>query len=165
MGLLTALAMALAVSHVAAGEAAPAGAGAAAFQQLKTLVGEWRGKRPDGREIGVTYRLSALGSVLVETWHLGPQRESLTIYHMNGSDLIATHFCPQGNQPRLRMRRAAGSRFDFTFYDATGVEPGQAVQHDFWIEIGADDTITRSETYVQGDETETETITYERVDE
>ena len=115
MGLLTTLAMALAV-------AAPAGAGAMAFQQLKGLVGEWRGQRPDGREIGVTYRLSARDSVLVETWSLGPGLESLTIYHMDGAELMATHFCPQGNQPRLRMKRAAGSRFDFTFYDATGVK-------------------------------------------
>ena len=84
---------------------------------------------------------------------------------MDGSELMATHFCPQGNQPRLGMRRAAGSRFDFTFYDATGVDPGEAVQHDFWIEIGSDGTITRSETYAQGNEAESETITYERVNE
>lgn len=147
----------------AAGEAAPAGAGATAFEQLKGLVGEWRGQRPDGREIGVTYRLSAGDSVLVETWSLGPGQEALTVYHMDGSELMATHFCPQGNQPRLRMRRAAGSRVDFTFHDATGIDPGQAVQHEFWIEIGANRTFTRSETYVQGDETESETITYGRV--
>jgi hypothetical protein len=148
---------------VAAAEAASGRAGAAAFEQLKNLVGEWRGQRPDGREIGVTYRLSARGSVLVETWNLGPGLESLTVYHIDGSELLATHFCPQGNQPRLRMRQGAGSRFDFTFLDATGVEPGQAIQHDFWIEIGADGTIARGETYVQGDEAESETISYERV--
>jgi hypothetical protein len=82
---------------------------------------------------------------------------------MDGSDLMATHYCPQGNQPRLKMRRAAGRRFDFTFHDATGLDAGEAVQHDFWIEIGADGTITRGETYVQGDEAESETITYARV--
>jgi len=161
MGLVTTLAMALALSQAAAGAAAPAGA--AAFERLKGLAGEWRGQRPDGREIGIAYRLSAGGSVLVETWTLGPGRESLTIYHMDGSDLLATHFCPQGNQPRLRLARAAGSRFDFTFLNATGLGPGQAFQHDFWIELGADGRLTRSETYVQGDESETETITYERV--
>jgi hypothetical protein len=163
MGLVTTLAMALALSQAAAGDRAPAGAGAAAFERLKTLVGEWRGQRPDGREIGVTYRLSAGDSVLVETWRLGPGRESLTIYHLDGSELMATHFCPQGNQPRLRMSRAAESRFDFAFHDATGVGPGDSVQHAFWIELGADGTITRSETYVQGDESESETITYARV--
>ncbi len=145
-----------------AGEAPTAGA--AAFERLKGLVGEWRGRRPDGREIGIAYRLSAAESALVETWDLGPGRESITIYHMDGPELMASHFCPQGNQPRLRMARATASRFDFTFHDATGIEPGQAVQRAFWLEVGRAGAITRSETYVgDGDEAETETITYERV--
>jgi hypothetical protein len=134
-----------------------------AFAQLKALVGEWRGKRPDGRKIGVTYRLSAGDSALVETWDLGRDREALTIYHLDGGTLMATHFCPQGNQPRLRMRQSAGSRFDFTFHDATGILPGQGVQRAFWIEAHGDGTITRSETYFQDGEPETETITYKRV--
>jgi hypothetical protein len=163
MGLGTALAMALAFSQAAGGAAAPAGPGAAAFERLKGLVGEWRGRRPDGREVGVAYRLSAAGSVLVETWTLGPGRESLTLYHMDGSELLATHYCPQGNQPRLAMRRSAGRRLDFAFRDATGLLPGRAYQHDFWIEIGPEGRITRSETYRQGEESESETITYERV--
>lgn len=159
MSLLTA--MALAAAQATAPESAPAGG--AAFEQLKGLVGEWRGQRPDGREIGISYRLSAGNSVLIETWALGPGRESLTIYHMDGNVLMATHYCPQGNQPRLTMRQAAGSRFAFAFHDATGLEPGEAFQHDFWIEIAADGRITRSETYAQDGNAETETITYTRV--
>jgi hypothetical protein len=143
------------------GGASPAGA--AAFEQLKALLGEWRGQRPDGREVGVTYRLSAFDTVLVETWDLGAGREALTVYHLDGSELIASHFCPQGNQPRLTLNHAAESRFDFAFRDATGLRPEQAVQRLFWIEIGADGTITRGETYVRGDEEESETITYARV--
>ncbi|HYN45652.1 MAG TPA: hypothetical protein VES64_03070 [Allosphingosinicella sp.] len=136
---------------------------AAAFERLKALAGQWRGRRPDGRAIGLTYRLTAGGSALVETWALGPGRESLTIYHMDGPELVATHYCPQGNQPRLRMARAAGSRFDFAFQGATGLDPGEAYQHDFRIEIGAGGAITRSETYVEGEDGASETITYVRV--
>jgi hypothetical protein len=135
---------------------------AAVFDELKGLVGPWSGRRPDGREVGVTYRLSACDTVLVETWNLGAGREALTIYHMDAGKLMATHFCPQGNQPRLRMRQVGGRRFEFTFHDATGVEPGAAVQHEFWIEIDSGGTITRGETYVQGSESESETITYAR---
>jgi hypothetical protein len=133
-----------------------------AFAQLKSLVGEWRGNRPDGRKVGVNYRLSACGSALVETWDLGADLEALTLYHRDGGMLMATHFCPQGNQPRLRMRQSAGRRFDFTFHDATGVLAGQGVQRAFWIELHADGTFTRSETYVQDGETVTEAITYAR---
>ena len=137
--------------------------GAAAFETLKALVGEWRGTTPAGRPVGVAYRLSAGGSALVETWDLGPGREALTVYHFDGAGLMATHFCPHGNQPRLKMTRAAGRRFDFTFSDATGVQAGQGVQQAFWIEIGTDGRITRSESYLQDSKSETETITYERV--
>ena len=135
---------------------------AAAFDRLKALVGEWRGHRPDGRAVGVDYRISACGSVLVETWDLGPGLEALTVYHMDGDDLMVTHFCPQGNQPRLKLSRGAGNRFDFAFHDATGIEPGQAVQRRFWIELGADGSFTRGETY-EGEELETETIAYDRL--
>jgi hypothetical protein len=141
-----------------------AGDAAAALDRLKGLVGGWRGRRPDGREVGVAYRLTAGSSALVETWDLGPGREALTVYHRDGGELVASHFCPQGNQPRLRMTKAAADRFDFAFMDATGIEPGQAVQRLFWIELGPDATLTRGETYADGDREETETITYRRVD-
>jgi len=133
------------------------------FDRLKTLVGAWRGQRPDGREIGVSYRLSAAGTVLVETWALGPGRESLTLYHMDGADLLATHYCPIGNQPRLRLTRASAERFDFAFRDATDLAPGEAHQHDFWIEIHGPGAIARGETYVEGGESDSETIRYVRV--
>ena len=43
---------------------------AGAFKQLTSLVGNWEGKFPDGRSHGVSYRLTAGGSALVETWTL-----------------------------------------------------------------------------------------------
>jgi len=161
---------AIAWAPAQAGEAAMQGpeqvsvaAARAAFDRLKALAGAWRGRRPDGREIGVSYRLSAAGTVLVETWALGPQRESLTLYHMDGEALIATHYCPIGNQPRLRLTRTNGDRLDFAFRDATNLAPGEAHQHDFWIAIDGPAAITRSETYVQGAESESETIAFVRV--
>jgi hypothetical protein len=136
----------------------------AVFEQLKSLAGDWLGHRPDGRPVGVRYRLSAAGSVLVETWDLGPGVEALTVYHMDGGALLVTHFCPQGNQPRLRMRPSVSAgRLDFAFQDAAGVEPGHWVQQAFWIELHSDGTFSRGETYAHGDETETEAITYERL--
>ena len=135
----------------------------AAFDQLKGLAGAWRGQRPNGRDIGVTYRLTAAGSVLVETWALGPDRESLTLYHMDGAELVATHYCPIGNQPRLRLTRATAGRLDFTFRDATDLAPGEAHQHDFWIEIKGPAAISRGETYVEGSAFDSETIDFARI--
>lgn len=76
------------------------------FNQLKSLVGAWEGKTETGRLLRVDYKLSAGETVLVETWTLGAGRESMTLYHMDNQDLVATHYCPIGNQPRLRPKTA-----------------------------------------------------------
>lgn len=145
----------------AAGSGPPAVA--ESFERLKTLAGEWRGRTPQGRDIGVSYRLTAHASALVETWDLGPGRESITIYHMDGTELLASHFCPLGNQPRLALKRASGNRLDFEFRDGSNLDPARdAHQQSFWIEFQGPDAIVRSETYRQGDEEETEAVRYER---
>src|SRR5262245_5708255 len=79
----------------------------AVFEQRKTLVGEWQGATAEGRQLSVSYRLTAGGTVLVETWTLGPGRESMTLYHLDRDDLVATHYCPIGNQPSLRLKLPA----------------------------------------------------------
>lgn len=122
------------------------------FKQLSSLVGVWDGKFEDGRPHRVTYRLTAGGTVLVETWALSATRESLTLYHLDGDALVATHYCPQGNQPRLRLSRAAGpaGRLSFEFRDGGNLQvPGKSHQHAFWIELRGPDAFARSETYVE----------------
>lgn len=122
---------------------------AQAFAELSSLVGAWRGRFPDGREHTVTYRLTAGGTVLVETWALAPGRESMTLYHLDGDALLATHYCPQGNQPRLRL--VAGKQADrlsFELKDGSNLYvPGKWHQHAMWIEVKSKDAFTRSETY------------------
>jgi len=133
------------------------------FKRLKALVGEWRGRTPHGRDIGLSYRLTASGSALVESWNLGEGRESLTIYHMDGDVLLASHFCPLGNQPRLALQRAAADRLEFQFRDGSNLDPAtDAHQHSFWIEFHGPGAIVRSETYREGDGNETEAVRYER---
>lgn len=126
-----------------------------AFRQLHSLVGSWEGKFEDGRSHSVSYRLTAGGSVLVETWTLAPGRESMTLYSMDGNNLIATHYCPQGNQPRLQF--ADGSdpgRLSFVFRDGTNLKvKGKSHQHAFWIRVLGENSFERSETYVDNGST------------
>ena len=124
-----------------------------AFKQLNVLIGEWEGKFDDGRVHRVTYRLSARGHALVETWALpaksGPTSESITIYHLDGDKLIADHYCPQGNVPRLEMTAMAGDKFNFAFRDGTNLNvAGKTHQHSFWVQIKSADEYLRQETYV-----------------
>ena len=136
------------------------------FQSLKSLVGDWQGRTGAGRTFLVNYRLIAGDTVLVESWTMSPTRTSMTVYHMDGDALIATHYCPQGNQPRLQYRpELSGERLHFTFRDATNLQnPNAAHQHAFWIEIAPDaNTFTRDETYVEDGEAGSETATYTRI--
>lgn len=123
-----------------------------AFKRLSALAGVWEGTFEDGRPHSVSYRLTAGGTVLVETWTLGPARESLTLYHIDGDALFATHYCPQGNQPRLQLSSAAGpaERLSFVFRDGGNLQvKGKSHQHAFWIELKSADAFVRSETYVE----------------
>jgi hypothetical protein len=137
-----------------------------AFQSLKALVGDWQGRTEGGRMVLVNYRPIALDSALVETWTMSPTRNSMTVYHMDGDALMATHYCPQGNQPRLQYRpELSGQRLEFRFRDATNLQNSAAAhQHAFWIEIvpGAA-AFSRNETYLEDNEPGSETITFTRI--
>jgi hypothetical protein len=98
---------------------------AAAFHQLKSLVGTWRNaERPDS-PLRIRFYLTAGGTVLVESWEARGKPHSLTLYHRDGPALLATHYCPQGNQPRLPLT-PSGKNLAFTFRDATDLDPGES---------------------------------------
>ena len=99
--------------------------GAQAFEAMRTLVGTWDAKTASGQTFQRSYRLVASDSVLVETFTTKSGRETLTVFHLDGPRLIATHYCAQRNQPRLQL--AAGSterRLIFDFMDATSLKEG-----------------------------------------
>ncbi len=137
----------------------------AVFVQLQTLVGDWEGKTEAGRVLKISYRLTANNTVLVETWTLGPQRESLTLYHMDNESLLATHYCPIGNQPRLRLKEGgSASSFVFEFVSATNLaKPETAHQHRFELEILQPNSVARSETYLENGVPGTERVVYSRL--
>ena len=75
----------------------------AAFESLKKLVGDWSSPEgPHGKPVETRFRLTAGGSVLIETLFPGTPEEMVTMYHMDGDDLLLTHYCMLGNQPRLK---------------------------------------------------------------
>jgi hypothetical protein len=120
-----------------------------AFKLLTGLLGDWTGKSGSGREHKVNYRLSAGGSVLVETWSLPSGRESMTLYHLDGESLMATHYCPQGNQPRLVLM-PGDKKMHFAFLDGTNLQvAGKSHQYSFWLQIDDEDHFRRNEIYVE----------------
>lgn len=135
------------------------------FERLKSLAGHWTGQTPAGRTLEVDYRLVANGTVLVETWTLSPGRESLTLYFMDGDKLVATHYCPLGNQPRLELASTdPDGGMKFAFRSATNMaDPAAAHQDGFEIRMTGEDRLWRSETYVEGDQSEVEAAEFLRL--
>jgi hypothetical protein len=104
--------------------------GKAALQRLTTLAGEWRGHvvTEDGPAAEVVYSVTAGGSTVTEKLFPGTAHEMVTMYHLDGNDLVLTHYCAMGNQPRMRLVEASGTdpfelRFDFT--GGTNIDPAK----------------------------------------
>ena len=99
----------------------------AAFERLKGLAGEWvsaeDGEMAKKGDLVARYAVTAGGSAVVETVFPGSPYEMVTVYHADGADLVLTHYCMEGNQPRMRARNPSGSRFDFKFDGGTNVDP------------------------------------------
>jgi hypothetical protein len=118
------------------------------FAQLARLVGEWRPADRPQSLLRIRFYLTAGGTVLVESWEAKDQPHSLTLYHRDGSALLATHYCPQGNQPRLALVGRDAQGLHFAFRDATDLDTAtESHQHDLWIDMRDADHPVRSEIY------------------
>ena len=143
---------ALALAAVAPPAQVPA---ATAFARLKSLVGTWRNAERPASPLRVRFSLTASGTVLVEEWLRGTQPHSLTLYHRDGDTLIATHYCPQGNQPRLALEAGKGPAIRFAFRDAMDLDAArESHQHALAFDLTDPARPVRSETYrsATGDE-------------
>jgi len=61
-------------------------------------------------------------SVLMDVLAPGTPHEMVTMFHMDGSDLLATHYCAAHNQPRfLFMSTSEPNVVAFEFKDATNL--------------------------------------------
>src|ERR1700686_4954053 len=91
----------------------------AAFDSLKALAGQWQAKDPNGKQQTVTWKLVSGGSAIMESL----QEESMvTMYHLDNSHLMLTHYCAAQNQPRMQGQVSDdGKTFTFNFMDATNL--------------------------------------------
>ena len=122
------IALVLAAGAAAAAPApAPARPTSAPLERFKTLAGEWvaaeDGDMVKKGDLVARYAVTASGSAVVETVFPGSEHEMVTVYHADGPDLVLTHYCMEGNQPRMRARGAQGSRFEFAYDGGTNIDP------------------------------------------
>lgn len=75
------------------------------FEKLKGMVGTWVEADKDGKptdKVVSVARLTAGGSTITETLFPGTPMEMMSLYHLDGADVVMTHYCVLGNQPRMK---------------------------------------------------------------
>jgi len=112
-------------NHAATLPAPPPAAGSvdarAAFERIKKLAGDWQGTlmAPDGAATSTRLEVTAGGNAVLEKLFAGTDHEMVNVYHMQGSELMVTHYCDSGNQPLLRYS-ADKSSPDLMVFDFAG---------------------------------------------
>jgi hypothetical protein len=140
-----AVALALGGGSLATGAPPAAGTGAAGLDRLKALAGEWvaaeDGEMSKKGDLVSRYAVSAAGTAVVETVFPGTPHEMVTVYHLDGSDLVLTHYCMEGNQPRMRAKKTDGARLDFVYDGGTNIDPARSRHmNSAWLEfVGANE--------------------------
>jgi hypothetical protein len=104
---------------------APSSPGAASFEKLKSLAGEWEGTMNEGGKqlpSNTSFRVVSDGSALMNVLASGTPYEMVTMFHMDNGDVLATHYCAGHNQPRFRLIPTSDPNvLNFDFKDATNL--------------------------------------------
>jgi hypothetical protein len=82
---------------------------------VAALEGSWEGKSPDGQTGTSSFAVSSAGSVVVERMMEGTDHEMTNMYSLDGNDLVMTHYCAAGNQPRMRASGIEDGKIDFRY--------------------------------------------------
>lgn len=116
-----------------AATAQPSSPAAAQLEALKALAGTWTGKAGEGEkafDATVEYRVTANGTAVMETLFAGTPHEMVTVYHLDGDELLLTHYCAAGNQPTMRAAPSSDPRtLSFDFVRGTNMKPGDMHMH------------------------------------
>ena len=141
---------------------------AAAYERFKNLAGEWVGKSTKGWTNRKTVSVIARDSAVMNVSHGShPGETMVTMIHMNGEQLMLTHYCVARNQPRLQATSVEdeGRTLTFTFLDGTNLPSRDNGHMDKVIfKFKDDDHYTSQWTwYEDGQESWMELIVYERI--
>jgi hypothetical protein len=89
------------------------------FEVFKSLQGQWAISAGDKTlPFHMTYALGSNGSIVTEQFG-----KELSVFYSDKGDLLMTHFCNRGNQPRLRLKAGgAARRYEFSMFDITNLK-------------------------------------------
>ncbi|HXD87824.1 MAG TPA: hypothetical protein VN641_15125 [Urbifossiella sp.] len=126
--LLKAAVMLVAFSASSRGDE-PALTGKAGLDRMKKLAGTWVEADKDGKptaKVVSVIKVTAAGSTVHETIFPGQPQEMVSVYHLDKGDLVMTHYCSLGNQPRMKADPASPKNsIRFAFAGGTNFDPNK----------------------------------------
>jgi len=100
-----------------------------AFEYIKTLAGNWERMGAASHEHGasssvVSFKISAAGSTVMETYNAGQKNEMVSVYHMDGKTLLMTHYCALQNAPVMKFEKTGTpGEIKLAFFGGTNFDP------------------------------------------
>ena len=118
----------------------------AGLEKMKKLAGTWVAADKDGKatdQVVSVIKVTAGGSVVHETLFPGQPLEMVSIYTAEGPDLILTHYCMLGNQPRMKAEpNSSSNQIVFRFAGGANLNPAKDKHmHEATLTIVSDDRI------------------------
>jgi hypothetical protein len=138
----------------------------AAFAKIKSLAGNWEAETEKGKVTG-SYEVVSNGSAVLEKINVPGESEMVTVYHLDGSRLVLTHYCTAGNQPRMQAEAYDPDSNQLVFKFAGGdnlSDPNTGHMHNAVLKFSGPDAFTAAWTFHKdGKAAFTENIHYHRV--
>lgn len=107
----------------------PATATHPGLERLKKMAGTWVEADKDGKptdKVVSVIKLTAGGSTVQETHFPGEPMEMLSVYHLDKGELLMTHYCVLGNQPRMKLApTTAPNTMKWVFAGGTNLDPAK----------------------------------------
>jgi hypothetical protein len=126
----------------AATAAAPSAEATQAFALIKSLSGRWQGTflNPETQKpitMETSLRVTSRGNSVVHEMKgagdaddPGKNDHPITMFYIDGGNLLLTHYCDAGNRPRMSARLSPdGKQVDFDFLDVAGPLTYGHMQH------------------------------------
>ena len=138
------------------------------FELVKELVGTWQGSKRalDGQEVvTVEYSLTAKGTAVIERFFPDTTKEMVSVYAQDGHEMVMTHYCLLGNQPRMRTSSPVnGNSITLSYIDGTGMRSFHDVHmHELTLTFVDDRHMTHEWTlFENGQKTVTHTFAFAR---
>ena len=155
-----------ALTALAADEKKAEGKKYSGLEPFAQLAGEWEGKEMSGNkaelDLKVKYKVTAAGSAVMETIFPDTPQEMVTLIHPDGENLVLTHYCMLGNQPRMKAKaKSEGNQVAFKFDSATNLKSeNDPHMHEVTYTFVDKDTFKTEWTHYDGGKA-TETVVFE----